>query len=110
MYPNDGARKLNARLWFFYAVTGITPAMCMRLENVGSQYLETFEDADGNPFDGSKTYKVTLLGSTFLRRGSGHSPSMTTRILARCSIHRSVIRAPAARAIRHPPPNPTPMR
>ena len=59
-YPNDGARKLNARLWFFYAVTGITPAMCMRLENVGSQYLETFEDADGNPFDGSKTYKVTL--------------------------------------------------
>ena len=44
----------------FYSVTGITPAMCMRLENVGSQYLETFEDADGNPFDGSKTYKVTL--------------------------------------------------
>ena len=41
-YPSDGARKLNARLWFFYSVTGITPAMCMRLENVGSQYLETF--------------------------------------------------------------------
>ena len=48
-YPNDGARKLNARLWFFYAVTGITPAMCMRLENVGSQYLETFEDAEATP-------------------------------------------------------------
>ena len=59
-YPSDGARKLNARLWMFYSVTGITPAMCMRLENVGSQYLETFEDADGNAFDGSKTYKVTL--------------------------------------------------
>ena len=44
----------------------------------------------------------------FLRRGSGHSPSMTTR-RARCSTRRSVIRAPAARAIRHPPPNPTPM-
>ena len=39
-YPSDGARKLNARIWFFYSVTGITPAMCMRLENVGSQYLD----------------------------------------------------------------------
>ena len=44
----------------FYLVTGITPAMCMRLENVGSQYLENFRDSQGNPFDGSKTYKVTL--------------------------------------------------
>ena len=35
-YANDGARKLNARIWFFYSITGITPAMCMRLENVGS--------------------------------------------------------------------------
>ena len=59
-YPNDGARKLNARLWMFYSVTGITPAMCMRLENIGSQYLENFRDSQGNPFDGSKTYKVTL--------------------------------------------------
>ena len=59
-YPSDGARKLNARLWMFYSVTGITPAMCMRLENIGSQYLENFRDSQGNPFDGSKTYKVTL--------------------------------------------------
>jgi hypothetical protein len=59
-YPSDGARKLNARLWMFYAVTGITPAMCMRLENIGSQYLEAFRDTGSNPFDGSKTYKVTL--------------------------------------------------
>ena len=59
-YPSDGARKLNARTWFFYSITGITPAMCMRLENVGSQYLMTVKDSQGNPFDGSKTYKVTL--------------------------------------------------
>ena len=59
-YPSDGARKLNARMWFFYSVTGITPAMSMRLENVGSQYLENFRDTQGNAFDGSKTYKVTL--------------------------------------------------
>ena len=59
-YPSDGARKLNARTWFFYSVTGITPAMCMRLENVGSQYLMTVKDSQGNPYDGSKTYKATL--------------------------------------------------
>ena len=59
-YPSDGARKLNARTWFFYSVTGITPAMCMRLENVGSQYLMGVKDSQGNAFDGSKTYKATL--------------------------------------------------
>jgi hypothetical protein len=59
-YPSDGARKLNARMWFFYSVTGITPAMAMRLPNVGSQYLENFRDSQGSAFDGSKTYKVTL--------------------------------------------------
>ncbi len=36
-FPSDGARKLNSRVWFFYLATGATPAMCMRLENVGSQ-------------------------------------------------------------------------
>ncbi|HMH12619.1 MAG TPA: DUF1254 domain-containing protein [Edaphobacter sp.] len=59
-YPSDNARKLNARMWFFYSVTGITPAMAMRLPNVGSQYLENFRDSQGNAFDGSKAYKVTL--------------------------------------------------
>lgn len=59
-YPSDGARKLNARNWFFYLATGITPAMCMRLENVGSQYLAVFLDNNDIPLDGGKTYKVTL--------------------------------------------------
>jgi hypothetical protein len=59
-YPSDGARKLDARIWFFYLATGITPAMCMRLENVGSQYLAAYLDSKNLPFDGSKTYKVTL--------------------------------------------------
>jgi len=59
-YPSDGARKLNARTWFFYLATGVTPAMCMRLENVGSQYLAVYLDNNDIPFDGGKTYKVTL--------------------------------------------------
>ena len=40
--------------------TGVTPAMCMRLTGVGSQYLIAFKDADGNRLDGAKTYRVTL--------------------------------------------------
>jgi len=59
-YPNDGAIKLNSRFSFFYMATGISPAMCMRLENVGSQYLMAAHDNKGNYFDGNKTYKVTL--------------------------------------------------
>jgi hypothetical protein len=59
-FPSDGARKLDARTWFFYLATGITPAMCMRLENVGSQYLAVYLDNKNMPLDGGKTYKVTL--------------------------------------------------
>jgi len=59
-YPSDGARKLNARIWFFYLATGITPAMCMRLTNIGSQYLAVYLDSKDVPFDGGKTYRVVL--------------------------------------------------
>ena len=57
---NDGANKINARNSFFYWVTGITPAMCMRLENIGSQYVAAAQDIKGNYFDGGKTYKIVL--------------------------------------------------
>ncbi|MFZ0496447.1 MAG: DUF1254 domain-containing protein [Methylocella sp.] len=59
-YPSTGARALDARTSFFYLATVITPAMVMRLTNIGSQYLGTFYDAKGNPLDGAKTYKVML--------------------------------------------------
>ena len=59
-FPNSGARKLTSRTSFFYTATGITPAMCMRLEGIGSQYLVANIDKNGEPFDGSKTYKVVL--------------------------------------------------
>ena len=44
----------------FFAYTFITPAMIMRLTDVGSQYLIGFVDAKGEYFDGGKTYKATL--------------------------------------------------
>ena len=59
-YPVTGARTLNARTTFFMGYTGITPAMCMRIPGVGSQYLLATKDADKNYFDGAKTYKINL--------------------------------------------------
>ena len=59
-FPSDGARKLNSRTWFLYLATGISPAMCMRLENVGSQYLLASFDSKGAALNGARTYKVTL--------------------------------------------------
>ena len=58
--PSTGARTLNARTAFFYPATGVTPSMIMRLTNLGSQYLFAASDANGDYFDGGKTYKVTL--------------------------------------------------
>ncbi len=59
-YPPTGARTLDSRIAFYYAYTLDSPAMIMRIPGVGSQYLMNFLDADGQPFDGSKTYRVTL--------------------------------------------------
>jgi hypothetical protein len=59
-FPPTGYRQLDARTAFFYYVTGITPAMAMRVTGIGSQYLINMLDADKNYFDGAKAYKVTL--------------------------------------------------
>jgi hypothetical protein len=59
-YPNKGARQLHSRTSMFYTATCITPAMCMRLTNVGSQYLIANVDGTSKPFDGAKTYRVSL--------------------------------------------------
>lgn len=58
--PPTGARTLDSRTAFYYAYTLDSPGMIMRIPGVGSQYLMGFLDKDGNPFDGGKTYKVTL--------------------------------------------------
>lgn len=59
-YPPTGYRQLDARTWFFYGYTGVTPAMAMRITGVGSQYLVATVDANKTYFDGSRTYRVTL--------------------------------------------------
>lgn len=58
--PSTGARTLDSRTAFYYGYTLDSPGMIMRIPGVGSQYLMGFLDADGQPFDGAKTYKVAL--------------------------------------------------
>jgi len=59
-FPDTGYRTLDARSAFFYGITGITPAMAMRMTGIGSQYLFAALDANKQYYDGVKTYKVTL--------------------------------------------------
>ncbi len=58
--PPTGARTLDSRTAFYYGYTLDSPGMIMRIPGVGSQYLMSFLEPDGTPFDGAKTYKVTL--------------------------------------------------
>jgi len=59
-FLKDGVRLLDARTLFFYYATGITPAMSAKMVGVGSQYAAAMVDADGNPFDGGRTYRLRL--------------------------------------------------
>lgn len=59
----DGAELLlDARTLFFYATTGITPAMALAKAGAGSAYAMNVRDSKGDFLDGGKTYKVTLPG------------------------------------------------
>jgi hypothetical protein len=55
---NNGARNFDARTMFFYAATVDTPAMAIAMPGIGSQYAASNFDASGEPFDGSKTYRL----------------------------------------------------
>ena len=47
--PRPASGSCTPRTAFLYAATGVTPAMCMRLTGIGSQYLMAVKDADGEP-------------------------------------------------------------
>jgi len=58
--PPTGYRTLHPRTAMFFYATGITPAMIMRLTEIGSEYLGAFTDSTGEYLHGSQTYKLTL--------------------------------------------------
>jgi len=59
-FLGDGASLLDARAAFHFYATGITPAMAAKIIGKGSKYAVAYLDVDGNPYDGSKTYKVNV--------------------------------------------------
>jgi len=59
-FLDDGARVLDARSFFHFYATGITPAMTAKMVGKGSQYAVAYVDSEGRAFDGGKTYKVHL--------------------------------------------------
>lgn len=59
-FLDNGAIVPDARAFFHFYATGITPAMTAKMVGKGSQYAVAYLDAEGNPLDGGKTYKVHL--------------------------------------------------
>jgi len=57
---SPGVANLDGAAFFYYFATGVTPAMAEKMVGKGSQYPWSCQDADGNPFDGAKTYKLHL--------------------------------------------------
>jgi len=57
-----GVPNLDARSFYFFAATGVTPAMDTQVVGEGSTYPWTAEDANGDAFDGAKTYRLRLPG------------------------------------------------
>jgi hypothetical protein len=55
-----GVSNLDGAAFYYFFATGVTPAMEEKMVGKGSQYPWTALDADGKPFDGGKTYKLTL--------------------------------------------------
>lgn len=59
-FSPGGVLNLDARTYFFYAATGVTPAMMVEMVGIGSQYAFTEHDATGQYLDGAKNYQLHL--------------------------------------------------
>lgn len=56
-----GVAYLDAAAFFYFYATGVTPAMEAKMVGKGSQYAVGIVDAEGNPLDGGKTYRLHVL-------------------------------------------------
>jgi hypothetical protein len=52
--------NLDAYTYYYFLATGVTPAMEEKMVGQGSQYAWTARDAQGNPLDGGKNYRLRL--------------------------------------------------
>jgi hypothetical protein len=55
-----GVANLTGSAMYFFAATGVTPAMDTQIVGEGSTYPWTASDADNNPLDGGKSYRLHL--------------------------------------------------
>ena len=55
-----GVANLDAAAFFFFLATGVTPAMDTKIVGEGSIYPWTALDAQNNPLDGAKNYRLRL--------------------------------------------------
>ncbi len=60
LFVDKDARLLDARTMFFYAYTGVTPAMALKMVGIGSQYAIAALDSESNYLDGGKNYKLNI--------------------------------------------------
>ncbi|KLV06953.1 hypothetical protein ABT56_07310 [Photobacterium aquae] len=56
----NGGRNLDARTYFFYMATVNTPAMALKMVGKGSQYAIVDKTGEGEFFEGSKNYRLTI--------------------------------------------------
>jgi len=59
-FLKDGARRIDGRLWMHYNAVCVTPAMAVTKPGAGSDYGIAGLDAQHQPLDGGKTYKLQL--------------------------------------------------
>jgi len=55
-----GVLNLDGYIFYYFMATGVTPAMEEKFVGRGSQYAWTARDANGNPLDGGKNYRLRL--------------------------------------------------
>jgi hypothetical protein len=59
-FEQNGVRNLDGYVFYYFALTGVTPTMQMEMVGEGSQYAWAVQDAKGAPFDGGTTYTLHL--------------------------------------------------
>jgi hypothetical protein len=62
LFQDGTERLMDAATMFFYAATGVTPAMTLAKAGEGSAYAAAVRDSKGDFLDGGTTYKITLPG------------------------------------------------
>ena len=55
-----GVRNLDGAIMYYFAATGVTPAMEEKMVGRGSQYAWAVTDAEGKPLDGGRNYTLHL--------------------------------------------------